>query len=217
MGTKEEKKEKKKKALLDSAYELFTTIGYHKTTILFIATRAGVAKGTFYLYFKDKEDIRDALIVKKSSELLREALDELNSELQAHPQPMASADKLIFITDYIITRLSRNLALLRFIAKNLTWGLFINAGKYRAGDSEILDFHEFIAHMLQDDGIALTRDLELSIFTIIELVSSTCYSVILEGEPVTLSEYKPFLYDTIRLIFDAKTKPAGQGRSPSIA
>ena len=202
MGIQQEKKLKKKEALLNSAYELFTTIGYHKTTILFIATKAGVAKGTFYLYFKDKEDIRDALIVKKSSALLQEALDALQTE----PAGMEPADKIVYLTDYIITRLSRNIALLRFISKNLTWGLFVNAGKYRADDSEIIDFLDFIQHALQDDGIAPTQELQLCIFTIIELVSSTCYSVILEGQPVTLSEYKPFLYDTIRLIFNAEAK-----------
>lgn len=202
MGIQQEKKLKKKEALLNSAYELFTTIGYHKTTILFIATKAGVAKGTFYLYFKDKEDIRDALIVKKSSALLQEALDALQTE----PAEMEPADKIVYLTDYIITRLSRNIALLRFISKNLTWGLFINAGKYRADDSEIIDFQEFIQHALLDDEFELTQELQLCIFTIIELVSSTCYSVILEGQPVTLSEYKPFLYDTIRLIFNAEAK-----------
>lgn len=213
MSRNEEKKQKKKQALLDSAYDLFTSIGYHKTTILFIATKAGVAKGTFYLYFKDKEDIRDALIVKKSSELLQEALDALRAE----EKEMDPADKLIFLTDYIITRLSRNIALLRFISKNLTWGLFMDAGKYRADDSEIIDFRDFISHVLMDDGIEPTPELELSIFTIIEMINATCYSIILEGQPVTLSEYKPYLYDTIRLIFNEKAKPARAGRSSSIA
>ena len=63
----------KQKALLDSAYELFTTIGFTKTTIRDIAHKAGVAKGTFYLYFNDKVEIRDALVRAKSSQLLQDA------------------------------------------------------------------------------------------------------------------------------------------------
>ena len=47
-----------------------------------------------------------------------------------------------------------------------------------------------------------TREMELAIFTTIELVGSTCYSVILNGEPVTLSEYKPYLFRCIRRLFD---------------
>ena len=45
---------------MDSAYDLFISEGFHKTTIAMITKRAGLGKGTFYLYFKDKEDIRDS-------------------------------------------------------------------------------------------------------------------------------------------------------------
>ena len=73
MGKALENKLKKRTALLDSAYELFTTMGFTKTTIRDIASKAGVAKGTFYLYFKDKSDIRDALIRSKASHVLQMA------------------------------------------------------------------------------------------------------------------------------------------------
>ncbi len=197
MKRSEEKKKQKRNALLKSAYELFTTIGYHKTTIMAIALKAGVAKGTFYLYFKDKEDIRDALIVAKSSQILRSALDAMNQSGQSLPP----VEKLIFLVDYIIDVLARDIALLRFVSKNLSWSLFINSGRYHQSDEDALDFRAFLVEMLETDGVPVTREMELTIFTIIELINSTCYSVILNGEPVTLSEYKPFLYDRIRLLF----------------
>ena len=65
----EQNKMLKKEALLESAYELFTTLGFHKTSISDIASGAGVAKGTFYLYFRDKSAIRNELIAQKSSRL----------------------------------------------------------------------------------------------------------------------------------------------------
>ena len=46
-------KKKKEDALYNTAFELFTTKGTNKTTISDIVEKAGVAKGTFYLYFKD--------------------------------------------------------------------------------------------------------------------------------------------------------------------
>ena len=46
------------------------------------------------------------------------------------------------------------------------------------------------------------RDPEIMMFMIIELVSSTCYSVILYQEPCSLAELKPYLYDSIRTIID---------------
>ena len=59
MGKLELNKKKKKDALFNTAFELFTTKGLTKTTISDIVDQAGVAKGTFYLYFKDKYDIRN--------------------------------------------------------------------------------------------------------------------------------------------------------------
>ncbi|MBQ5360717.1 MAG: helix-turn-helix transcriptional regulator, partial [Lachnospiraceae bacterium] len=56
-GKAEANKKMKKDALLKTAFELFTDQGIHDTTISNIAEKAGVAKGTFYLYFKDKYDI----------------------------------------------------------------------------------------------------------------------------------------------------------------
>lgn len=53
MGRVEENKKKKKEALFRTAYELFTTKGINSTAISDIVEKAGVAKGTFYLYCKD--------------------------------------------------------------------------------------------------------------------------------------------------------------------
>ena len=66
MGKIEVKKKEKKNALFQNAFDLFTDKGFAKTTIADIAERAGLAKGTFYLYFKDKYDLRDKLVVYKA-------------------------------------------------------------------------------------------------------------------------------------------------------
>ena len=54
MGKAAENKQQKREALLNTAFKLFTTKGLHNTSIADIVEQAGVAKGTFYLYFKDK-------------------------------------------------------------------------------------------------------------------------------------------------------------------
>ena len=79
MGKLELNKKRKKSALYNTAFELFTTKGLAKTTISDIVENAGVAKGTFYLYFKDKYDIRNKLISHKAGELFSEAHDALEA------------------------------------------------------------------------------------------------------------------------------------------
>jgi len=43
--------------ILNSAGSVFAEFGFHKATISQIAAKAGVADGTLYLYFKNKDDI----------------------------------------------------------------------------------------------------------------------------------------------------------------
>lgn len=52
MGTVEGKKQEKRRALLEAAYDLFLERGAAKTSVEDITSRAKVAKGTFYLYFR---------------------------------------------------------------------------------------------------------------------------------------------------------------------
>ena len=54
MGKIDNNKQMKRESLLDSAFSLFIDNGFNKTSISDIVNNAGVAKGTFYLYFKDR-------------------------------------------------------------------------------------------------------------------------------------------------------------------
>src|SRR5699024_8294878 len=53
--------EARKKEIMDVAETLFITKGYAKTTINNILSEIDIAKGTFYYYFKSKEDVMDAI------------------------------------------------------------------------------------------------------------------------------------------------------------
>ena len=69
MNKVENKKKQKKDALLNAAFDIFTSIGINKTSISDIVQKAGVAKGTFYLYFADKYDLRNKLIAHKANKI----------------------------------------------------------------------------------------------------------------------------------------------------
>ena len=67
----------KKQRLLDTAFSLFSDKGIKNTSIQEIVDSANVAKGTFYLYFKDKYELQNILIAKKSEKLFNDAFTEL--------------------------------------------------------------------------------------------------------------------------------------------
>lgn len=61
MGVESKKKEKRER-LLKTGINLFSHKGFSMTTIDDITRQAGVAKGTFYLYFKDKRDFFNEIV-----------------------------------------------------------------------------------------------------------------------------------------------------------
>ena len=186
MGRVEENKKKKKEALFRTAYELFTTKGINSTAISDIVEKAGVAKGTFYLYFKDKYDIKNKLIAHKTKELFDHAAVALeNSGITG------LEDQLVFIIDDIINILVNNKPLLNFISKNLVMG----ALKSAFWSDEEADTYNY-------------KDIDIMLFTILELAGSTGYNSILFEEPVSIEAYKPFLYRTVRLIIRSHREEA---------
>ena len=66
--------EERRSEILDVAQNLFYTKGYMKTTIIDILNEVGIAKGTFYYYFKSKEEVLDAIIERVSNQETAKAL-----------------------------------------------------------------------------------------------------------------------------------------------
>ncbi len=193
MGKLDANKKKKRESLLNTAFSIFTSKGVSQTSISEIVDKAGVAKGTFYLYFKDKYDIKNKLIAHKSSQLFKNAIEELNNHTE-----LDFMDQIMFIIDNIINQLNENQSLLTFISKNLSWGIFKNA-LISSENEDDYNFKEIYDTMISDSPKKL-KDPEIMIFMIIELVSSTIYSAILYNEPVSLEVLKPYLYDTVKTI-----------------
>lgn len=192
MGKVDENKKQKKEALLNTAYELFTTKGIHATAISDIVNRAGVAKGTFYLYFKDKYDLKNKLVVHKTHELFDRADVALKKE-ETH----GLENQLIFVIDYLINEMMTDLPLLNFISKNLVMGALRST--LLTGEDADTDIYNRFLDMVEQDEYGY-EDVNVMLFTIVELAGSAGYNSIIYKEPVPIDEYKPFLYRTVRLI-----------------
>lgn len=66
-----------RQALLDSAEEVFGELGYDRASVSEITRRAGVAQGTFYLYFTDKKSAFIELVHHLNSMLRRTIATEV--------------------------------------------------------------------------------------------------------------------------------------------
>ncbi len=197
MGKLAEKKKRKRMALLDAAYDLFTSKGVNETSISDIVQGAELAKGTFYLYFKDKSEIYTELVTQKAAELFSVIREQLpgdgNSSLE---------DTVVQLVDILVDMLNADKALLEFIAKNLRWGVFHKV--MLEGGNEVSDsFFEWYTKLIANSGRKF-RNHNLMIYMIVELVNATCYNVILYEEPVTLPELKEELAKLIPVIIRNK-------------
>ena len=198
MGKADQNKRLKMENLLNTSFELFTSQGINKTSISDIVNKAGVAKGTFYLYFKDKYDIRNRLIAHKSSQLFMQAYEALQeSGIDVFE------DRLIFIMDNVLDELAANKGLLAFIYKDLSWAVFKKALITPMGNDDV-DFGEIYRKMVEESAVKFSNP-EVMLFLIIELVGSTGYSSIMYNDPVPLEELKPHLEQTVRGIIKQYT------------
>ncbi len=204
-GKASQNKQKKRESLLVNAFELFTQKGIADTTISDIVEKSGVAKGTFYLYFKDKYDLRDRLIRHETGLILEQAYQALLAAEGSDAQnTVPLEDQVIFFADNILTQLSENRILLRFITKNLSWALLKHdLSSIDAPDDEQVRFTERLKVKFQESAVQY-RNPEILLYMIVEFIGSTCYSSIVDNEPCPIEELKPYLLDSVRAIMRAQ-------------
>lgn len=189
-----ENKKKKMAKLYDAAYDLFTSNGVHNTVIDDIVKNAGVAKGTFYLYCKDKYDLVDKVIIRKTSALINGALEEL--EIKEKTRPDSFQQNVVFFADYLIQFFRRDPKFLELIFKNLSLDLYRKA----MSSSEMESARKaFVENFVRCGGKNET-DASKRLFLIVSLVGSVCYnSIVLKG-PYQFDNIKAELYHTVELI-----------------
>ena len=80
--SKVKKNRPKYNQIIDAAVIVIAENGYHQAQVSKIAKQAGVADGTIYLYFKNKEDILISLFQEKMGEFV-ETIRQKQQELKA--------------------------------------------------------------------------------------------------------------------------------------
>ncbi|MEW1961570.1 TetR/AcrR family transcriptional regulator [Microbacterium sp. NPDC077644] len=75
-----------RRKLLEAAEAVFADLGYHEASIVKITERAGVALGTFYLYFDSKQTIFESLVIDLNSRVrhsMSEAMADASDRIEA--------------------------------------------------------------------------------------------------------------------------------------
>lgn len=127
-STRREKVERKEDAIVDAARRMFLGKGFARTTMAGIARQAGVADGTVYLYFKNKEDLARAVVAdfyRRLTQSAQAGVDALSS----------TRERLKFLAQHHMTHVMDERRILEMLP-------LINADIESYGESELFGLNK---------------------------------------------------------------------------
>lgn len=92
---KKGKKNQKRKKILDKAWELFRKNGYEETKVEDITRELGVSKGSFYTYFKTKDEVLYEIL-----ERIKKENEERINKINVNQEPSK------ILEDYVISKMN---------------------------------------------------------------------------------------------------------------
>ena len=95
MERKKGKQNQKRKKILDKAWELFRKNGYEETKVEDITRELGVSKGSFYTYFKTKDEVLYEIL-----ERIKKENEERISKINVNQEPSK------ILEDYVISKMN---------------------------------------------------------------------------------------------------------------
>jgi AcrR family transcriptional regulator len=138
-------KEARRRRLLGAAWELFRATDYEAITVAEVAAKAGLAKGTVYLYFGTKEE----LFLEVAGERLADWIDAVDARLGG-PRPPAGPAAIARVFSETLRPRGE---LLRFL------GILHSVLERNAGDGPILAFKRAVLARVGATGALLERRL----------------------------------------------------------
>lgn len=184
------KKLEKKMKILDTAFSLFKTSSVNATAIDDIVKAAGIARGTFYLYFKDKNDLLEQIIIYKSTESIKTVIKQTFL-----PALNDSTDFYAIVKNFLnsfIDFLIANKDILPVVTKNLSSCIKHLPDIY---DSEIKTYYDrFIGYM---ESLGYSEDNAMkTVFIIIDMTGSVCADAIMQNKPCPIEEIRSLVVES---------------------
>ena len=180
---------------MDAALEVFRKKGLDKTSVRDIMKEAGFGLGTFYLYYDDKNDLKEKIVLNKAMDIIVSAEEACTGD-----DPV---ERYISFVDYIIDYLIANPYELELLSENITWALYTeieNDERLKEADSTL----KFILNKYQNlfsKHYSESQQLYILAMTL-EIMMSTCKSALMEESILSIDEMKPVLFAVIKKIFN---------------
>ncbi len=168
-------KAERRQHILTAARNVFAKRGYHQSTIDDIVAEAGVARGTFYLYFEDKRAVFSDLIDRFSAQVAM-AIQRIETDDPSRPVADQARENIRAIVGLALSE------------RVMTKILFTDAvGIDSAFDRKLLTFYDSVVQLLTES-----------------LKEGQALGIVADGEPrvlayLTIGALKELLYQAVTL------------------
>ena len=191
----DEKKKDNKLQIIQSAVKMFEKKGVDKTTIRDIMNNTDLGLGTFYSYFKDKEDLKEQIVLSKVVDLVLEAEKKCMQE--------DHVERFISFTDFIIDYYIAHPFEFELVASNLNWALYAkveNEERFAEADTTLKYILNKYSQLFSKEYSDSQKIYILSLT--IETVISTCKLAIRKDSILSIDEMKSVLVEVIKQILN---------------
>ena len=185
----------KKAEIMEAALKVFKKKGPDKASVREIMAESGFGLGTFYLYYTDKNDLKEKIVLDKAMDIIIKAEENCGGD-----DPV---ERYISFVDYIIDYLIANPFELDLLSNNITWALYTKI-EHDARLSEADSTLQFILSRYENlfsQSYSESQQLYILAMTF-DIMMSTCKSALMKDSTLSIDEMKPVLFAVIRKIFN---------------
>lgn len=183
-------KDDKKRRIEDAANRLFFGSDIDEISIIDITNEAKIAKGTFYLYYKDKDELIHTIIMRKMIHILHGCL----ASAKIRSEETKRAWNLCFC-EALIEFYKKNPHILKFIHQHAD----IKHFKHYVQNETSSEYHELVMEYIQAclSDSSNVKEAHIKLSLMLRIIVEVCYSAIFFEEPTGVDEVKEYLLHLI--------------------
>ena len=200
MGSAAENKVAKRSKILDAANRLFLDGSFADTAIDDVVKLAGVAKGTFYLYFRDKYDLLDQIVVHRAAEIISGECRTLRERAAA--QTMNAAQQIIFLTDALTAYLQTNKKEAALLDKRFS--ICFSSGRNEP-DGAFAEALDYLTGLFTANGCT-ADEARRRLYLLCNMILYSVCEAVLSETPYSMEQLRPTLHAMIALIVNGGDK-----------
>ncbi len=173
--------------LMQAGKVLFSTKGYHNTKVSDIVREAGVAQGTFYLYFDSKTDLFTALL-DEFIDMITEAVSAVNIDMGAIDTPAQFAARIRTAVERILVVTRDNAALARLVIREGSSLETESADRWQQAIERLAEIGTVVLDEAIERGLLPPQNSKIVPHCVLGMYERAAYHWLVEDQSVDMGE-----------------------------